>query len=261
MDSYIHESLPQAAALLGEDRVLFSVLSAILKIPCERILTDHERLIICYSQSPFPVWIWMPEDAGEAEMARAWRLLSGEFPAAGYRYNVRREFGQYIMAHAQGLKAQMGMLAYSCPEPVPPRRQAQGRICPATMEDLDRAAEWEKAFRLECGVEMLTDAEIRAGMMKCIAENRMFMWEDGGRKAMCHVRFDGDMATFSGVYTAKPARRRGYAANLIYGISSQLRARGMMPTLYTDEGYAASNACYMQIGFIPKGGLLTLAGA
>ena len=49
--------------ILEADKYTFFILARILKRDCELLLTDHSRMIICYSQSPFPVWIWTADDA------------------------------------------------------------------------------------------------------------------------------------------------------------------------------------------------------
>lgn len=264
METYTHASLPQAAALLEKDEYTFSVLSRILQGTCERIITDHERLVICYSQSPFPVWIWMPEDASEGEMERAWQILRAEFPhGAGFRYCMRHDFAQYAMlkteAEGEALAIEKNLLAYHCPEPVPPRRRAEGRLCTASMEELGLATAWEGEMRRECGVEALPEDSIRAELAELIEKERLFIWKNGPSAAMCYVRINGHVATFSGVYTQPRARRHGYAASMIYEVSAALRRQGLMPALYTDADYAASNACYRQIGFQLKGSLCTLA--
>lgn len=48
--------------LLENDKYTFVVLSRILNDSSRLILTDHERLIICHSADPYPVWIWTPDD-------------------------------------------------------------------------------------------------------------------------------------------------------------------------------------------------------
>ena len=55
---------------------------------CEQLLTDHKRLIICFTKNPYPVWIWTPDDASEEDMDRAYQLaaLDGE-----HRFNLKYE--------------------------------------------------------------------------------------------------------------------------------------------------------------------------
>ena len=48
--------------LLDSDRYTFFVLRQIMGGNCDLLLTDHEKMIICYSGAPYPVWIWTPDD-------------------------------------------------------------------------------------------------------------------------------------------------------------------------------------------------------
>lgn len=54
--------------LIGGELCTFSVLHKILSQPCEKIVTDHARLLLCHSDRRYPVWVWLAEDAGEAEL-------------------------------------------------------------------------------------------------------------------------------------------------------------------------------------------------
>ena len=68
MDNFVDE---RDYALLAQDKYTFSVLSRIIGGECELRLTDHERFILCFTGQPYPVWIWMPDDASEDEMESA----------------------------------------------------------------------------------------------------------------------------------------------------------------------------------------------
>ena len=54
--------------LLDNDKYTFFVLRRIMGSDCELFITDHEKIIICYSSEPFPVWIWTRDNASETEM-------------------------------------------------------------------------------------------------------------------------------------------------------------------------------------------------
>ena len=66
MDNFVDE---RDFGLLAQDKYTFSVLSRIIRGECEIRLTDHERMIICFTGQPYPVWIWTPDDASEDEYA------------------------------------------------------------------------------------------------------------------------------------------------------------------------------------------------
>ena len=71
MDHQVNE---QDFRLLEADRYTFSVLSRVLRGPCSCVRTDHQRLILCHTVSPYPVWIWTPDAITDAEKERAWQL-------------------------------------------------------------------------------------------------------------------------------------------------------------------------------------------
>jgi len=123
---YENTSAPQLSGLLEQDRYAFAVLGNILKGdfgPVSKIVTDHERLILCYTCPPFPGWVWVPEDAGETELAHAWALIQEELPPeAGFRVNMRPALAQYILGTPEGsaLRLDMQLDAYGCEAVAPP---------------------------------------------------------------------------------------------------------------------------------------------
>ena len=62
MDNYVDE---RDYKLLEGDKYTFFVLRRIIDGPCKLLLSDHERLIICFSTEPFPTWIWTADDSTE----------------------------------------------------------------------------------------------------------------------------------------------------------------------------------------------------
>ena len=64
MDAFIDE---RDYKLLSGDKYTFSVLSRIIGSENELLLSDHEKIIVCFTCQPYPVWIWTPDDASEDE--------------------------------------------------------------------------------------------------------------------------------------------------------------------------------------------------
>ena len=73
MDNFIDE---RDFKILEADKYTFFVLTRIMTRNCELLLSDHSRMIICYSKSPFPVWIWAADDATQEEMETPIRFLT-----------------------------------------------------------------------------------------------------------------------------------------------------------------------------------------
>lgn len=93
-----------------------------------------------------------------------------------------------------------------------------------------------------------------------IKEGKLFFWmnADGEPVAMCSYNSEGGKASINNVYTRQDKRRKGYAAQLVYNVTNQIIERGEIPLLYTDADYAASNSCYVGIGYKLLGNLCTL---
>ena len=243
--------------LLERDLCTFSMLHKILPQPCEKTVTDHERVILCHSAAPYPVWVWLPQDADEAELARAYALMRGEFP--GCTFNVGRALGEY--AAAQGMQVSMRMNAYACGALRPLNRRVTERFCVASADDVPLSAAWMERFRVECGLEGMYAESGRAEAERIIGIRRLFLWRDetGRPRAMCGVRQDGLSATLTHVYTEEGSRRQGYAASLVWGVTQALLAQRMQPMLYADADYPASNACYRSVGYEKQGEIWTVA--
>ena len=62
MDSFVNG---KDFALLSQDQYTFEVLTRILKGECGLIRSNHENLLLCHSESHYPVWIWTPDDAAD----------------------------------------------------------------------------------------------------------------------------------------------------------------------------------------------------
>ena len=251
MDILHHTDDARDLPLLEADDCTFSLLHKLLAQPCEKTVTDHARLILCHSEAPYPVWVWLPQDATEAELARAYRLMRGEFP--GCAYNVSRALGAY--AQAQGMAVSMRLLAYECTALAEQPRRADGRFGAALPEDAPLAAAWIGRFQTECGLGQTSEAECLRQAEQLIGIRRLFLWRDaqGRPRAMCGVRQDGSRATLTHVFTEPDSRRRGYAQALVWGVTQALLAQHMRAMLYADADYTASNACYRGVGYACRG--------
>ena len=76
--------------ILENDKYTFFVLRRIISGKCGLLLTDHERLIICFTCEPFPVWIWTPDDATATEMEKAYQTASEHSLLNGkYHFNLQ----------------------------------------------------------------------------------------------------------------------------------------------------------------------------
>jgi len=262
MDTFVDE---RDFSLLEHDRYTFFVLRRIIGGSCHTILSNHENLIICYTGEPYPVWIWTADCAPTEIMEKAYRLASENgFVNNGQRFNIRYDLAENMIRRAaldgKELSVSTNMFAYDCPDPVTPSVKADGGIHRCTAEDLDELVEFLDVFHQEIGIDRKDAAGYCSDAQAFIDSGNMFLWKNaqGISVASCKYASSGMMASLNLVFTKKAYRRKHYAENLVYQVTSIAKEAGFIPMLYTDADYTASNACYEKIGYILRGKLCTV---
>ena len=124
MDTYVDE---RDYKLLEADKYTFFVLKRIMGGESELLLSDHERLILCFTGHPFPVWIWTADDASEEEMEKAYRLAEENRLLDGkHHFNIKYSLAEHFIRRAaeegSELKITTNMFAYDCLDPVSSKR-------------------------------------------------------------------------------------------------------------------------------------------
>ena len=251
--------------LLDNDRYTFFVLRRIMGSDCKLFITDHEKIIICYSSEPFPVWIWTRDNASETEMEDAYLkaydngLLDGK-----HKFNLKYDLAQYFIKRAKkdgiSLKILINMYAYDNPDPIAPSDKCDGKLYKCDKKDVEELVRFLEVFHKEIGIDQKDTEGYRKDAKAFIDTGRMFFWKDerGNNVASCKYAPDGDMASINLVYTREEYRRKHYAENLVYQVTMIAKNEGYMPMLYTDADYVASNACYEKIGYVLRGKLCTI---
>ena len=251
--------------LLSKDKYTFSVMSRIIKEECALRLSDHERLIICFTGQPYPVWIWTPDDASEDEMERAYKTVSDNSLMDGeHRFNIKYELADYFIARAKRdgleLKISTNLYAYDCPSLIAPSTFVDGELHQCTEEDLDDLVDFFDMFHIAVGIDQESREQYKVYAENDIKAGTAYFWKtgDGEYATSCNWHPVQDMASIGLVYTRDEYRRRHYAEHLVYQVTKIARDAGYLPMLYTDADYVASNACYEKIGFILRGKLCTI---
>lgn len=251
---------------LEADRYTFSVLSRVLHDSCSSILTDHERLILCHTVAPYPVWLWTPDGISDDEKEHAWQLAIQTFPPAdGFRYNLKYELAEYFIARAHSADMKLGistnMFAYDCPSVIPPAVPTDGHFHLCTPEDTEEAARMIYEFHDALAADQQSLERCRMKAEQHISHNAFYFWKNaaGEVAACCSHNTNGDLGCVGSVYTRPAHRRQHYAQHLVYQVTQLLADQGLTPMLYTDADYAASNACYEKIGYVLRGKLCTIS--
>ena len=262
MDNFVDE---RDDKLLEQDTYTFYVLRRIMKGENTLLLSDHERMILCFSANPFPVWIWTPDDASKEEMENVYRILEEHSMLNGeYHFNVKYELAEYLIQRARedgkSMSILTNMFAYDCPEPIKPKALAEGNLYQCVEGDEDEIVTFMDLFHHAIDADYQTMEEYRVKAEAAVKYGSLYFWKDAQGKAVasCHWNINGNMAAIGLVYTREDARRKHYAENLVYEVTKIVKENGYMPMLYTDADYVASNACYEKIGYILRGKLCTI---
>lgn len=262
MDNFVNE---RDFKILEDDKYTFFVLRRIICGKCELLLTDHKRLIICFTSNPFPIWIWTPDDASEAEMEKAYQIASEHYLLNGeYHFNLKYDLAKFFIERAaedgKTFSISTNMFAYDCQNPVKPTKTADGSIHRCSSEDIDDVVDFIDLFHKETGIDQKDRDDYRMDAEAFINRGNMFLWknEQGKTVASCKFAPNGNMASINLVFTRPEFRRKHYAENLVYQVTKIAIGAGYVPMLYTDADYAASNACYEKIGYVLRGKLCTI---
>ena len=244
----------QACAFLQqnlENNIAYSVLYRILATKCNHIFTNYKDIIVCHSNPPYPVWVWS-ETANEQTAALISSCLKENFPH-GSGVILSEELLSHlgvidpVFACAQ---TKMELLAYRLDTLVPPPRPTTGKMELADLADLELLALYRQRMSYEMEGFTFSIEECREKMRELISQKRLFVWRDRGKiVSTTSLEPCAPYAKIAAVYTSPEHRRRGYAIHLVHDTCAVAQSQGLTPILYTDGGYAASNAAYQKIGF------------
>ena len=264
IDDYVDE---RDFKLLEQDRYTFYVLHHIISgnWDCKILLSDHERMILCYSDHPFPIWIWTPDDATEDEMEKAYQLAKENSLLGGeYKFNMKYDLAEYVMNRAEkdgyNYEVFLNMFAYDCQNPIEPISEADGKIYQCQTEDVEELVELMDLFHKDTGVDQKDREGYREDAKNYIDSGKMFFWKNNNDINVACCKYDPteNMASVNLVFTRPEYRRKHYAEHLVYQVTSMAREEGYTPMLYTNADYTASNACYEKIGYVLQGKLCTI---
>lgn len=250
--------------LLEADAITFSVLISILGNPCTDIYTNHKSVIICYSFPPFPVWVWVKDPGCDGDVESIGKCLKEAFPVEkGHAYNLSQGLLERLQEkdpYFRQVGIKMGLLSHRLDRIQPITHPCDGRMAPAEDQDIGYLTRLWHNMCYEMEGFRLDEAHCRNRVLKHMENGGMFTWRNAaGEIVALTVRADaGKYSKISGVYTLPEHRRKGYAINLVHKVSESILADGLIPILYTNAGYVASNACYRKIGFTQVGNLVTV---
>jgi predicted GNAT family acetyltransferase len=153
------------------------------------------------------------------------------------------------------------ILTYDCPCPISPNKQVDGSLVIATMEDYEISRILIQEVFDETSEKRISEKECDDLTKSRIASANLCLWKSSNENAvaMCNIDYGFEFGKVKLVYTIPTERRKGFASRMVYEVSRLIADKGLMPILYTDGDYNASNECYKAIGYIERGGLYSIS--
>lgn len=259
LDNFVNDTDNE---LLKNDKYTFAVLRNIVNQECNLLFSNHKDLIICYSRSPFPVWIWTLDNLTNSEKKNVYDIVKEIFPLNNNNsFMMKYELADFFINQAKKenitLSIKLNMFAYECTNPIKPNHVADGSLYHCKEQDIDEMVEFMDLFHKDINADIESLEEYRKQALEGLKQGVYYFWKNNEGKAVacCSLKIRADTYSIGLVYTKEEYRRKYYAQNLVYQVSLISKNSGYNPTLYTDADYSASNSCYEKIGYILRGKL------
>lgn len=111
------------------------------------------------------------------------------------------------------------------------------------------------------GVDPITLEQAKKDVEEFVKDDKFYLLRNAENKIVCMASYSitDKQAKINHVYTPVEERKKGYAANLIYLMTNDILEKGLVPLLYTDYNYIASNKAYINSGYEPQGILINFS--
>ena len=264
LKQYRNEARPELSQLMEKEPVTYSVLINILKGACAETYTDGVDAVICHSAHPWPVWVWCRDVSDDSVVREIGDCLMKHFPVErGFDIIMcyallekLRNLGGYFCHVREG----MGLLSYRLDRIRSISYPCEGSMgCVRESEICGLIDIWQD-MHMEMEGRTFTPEHCERSIRRMVGEKSLFAWRDRNGEIVA-LTGRGDQPPYSkitSVYTLPRYRRKGYAINLVHGVTKTILEDGLIPILYTDAGYEASNACYQKIGYELAGRLTSI---
>lgn len=247
-----------------DDSITYSVLKKILQYKCTDIFTNNESIIICYSNPPYPIWVWCKDSNNKDDVRIIADILKNYYFDKG-NYVICIDFNllsalKEIDNFYNEVYIKMELLSYKLTEINPINYNCDGYMRLATIEDLDIVTMIIKDAHYEMEGLVHSIEECKNKAINHISNASLYLWVNNDNEvvATTNTSTDEKYVKLGLVYTLPNQRRKGYAINLVHRVTKQLLDNGLIPILYADGGYIASNECYKKIGYKQVGRLCNI---
>lgn len=248
-----------------KDKYKFYLISQNLKNDSVLLFSDEENYVVCRGNIGWPTWIWTKDKLTQDKISEVEKVIQNYFTDNEKdKFTCKKElYDNLVKDNFEFLNREdyfeMGTL---CCHKVKEPRETDGKLDRATIDELDILTEyWFNDSAEMNNIEPISMEQAYQEMKQMINSDTFYVWRNNNGKIVCMVDYkvtDGQ-AKLSHVYTPIEERGKAYAANLIYAVTKNLLDAGLVPLLYTDYNYPASNKAYINAGYEDTGILINFS--
>ena len=180
----IHFKSTSKPELLGliDGNITYSVLYRILQNDCKDIFTNGKSVIICYSNAPYPVWVWCKEPYDYDDINQIAECIKAHYPL--------REGYNVIMSHGVlkklsecdpyflDVSIKMELLSYQLTHLKEVNHPCDGYIKIATEADIDTISVMFKDMNYEMEGFVFDLDECKKKALNLINLKQLFTWRN-----------------------------------------------------------------------------------
>ncbi len=242
----------------GKNEVIFNLLYLIRESDAPMLFTDGACFIAAQSSEKTPLWLFLnatPGPEAETELCGLLAERMAENPALSITAQSQFVQGLFARLSAQtGFRfvERMRMNAYACH--AVNEQPCAGRMVRPQSAHRERMCQLITQMHEDAVHEPLSREAAERFAERTVSSPALFLWEDGDIAAMAYIPHKtARYARINTVVTDRACRGRGYAKALVGAMCRALLSEGLIPMLYADADYPASNAAYRRIGFEKQG--------
>lgn len=256
-DLKLDDNVFNEKSLIGDEITFNVLLRSILPKNPKIAMTNGRSIVLGQTNDDWNMWIWTSDDITTVEYNEFMAFLPILFEnkksiGITAKQNVVDDIAALLKAE---IKSTGGHIVYRCDNVI--SREPIGLIRNALIDEKYRVAELLSGFQNDCFYADSIAEDFIERAEKLITDQYFYVLEvDGIITAMTYRDSTyKHYVCINNVYTDPEYRNRGHAAYLVSELCKKILSENMLPVLYADEFYPASNKVYRNIGFTECGRL------
>lgn len=249
-----------------KDKYKFSLVFQNLKSSEVELYSDEENYLLCRGKKGYPTWIWTKEHF-DKELLKEIESVMEIYMADEQQTKFTCKENLYYLLKEDNFKClnledyfEMGFLI--CNDANIPRKVSNGYMDIPNENDKETIIKYWMDNNQEVNYyNELSREQAEKDVQSFYDSEHFYVWRNENNKvvSMAVYYITDNQVRITHVYTPVEERRKGYAANLIYNLTNNLLRDNLVPLLYTDYKYDASNKAYISVGYEDKGILINFS--